>query len=78
MLRIFEKKLVVITMMLVNGYHEMKHNSTVTCQNRLKIWNQKAKQIFSKHSKNVGPQANIFDPRPLFQNHQKRPGADNP
>ena len=44
------KKLVVIAMMSVpgpfSGYHEMRHNSAVTCQNQLEFWNQKAKQIF--------------------------------
>ena len=34
-------------------YREMKHNSAVTRQ--LAFWNQKAKQIFSWQSKNVGP-----------------------
>ena len=30
-----------------NGYHEMKDNSAITCQNQLEFWNQKAKQGFS-------------------------------
>ena len=47
-----------------NGYREMKHNSVVTRQ--LEFWNQKAKQIFSWQSKNFGPQANIFGPRPFI------------
>ena len=29
------------------GYHEMKHNSAIICQNQLELWNQKAKQGFS-------------------------------
>ena len=45
------KKLVVKVMMSVpgpfNGYHEMKHNSAIICQNQLEFWNQKAKQGFS-------------------------------
>ena len=49
MQKIFEKKLVVIAMKSVpgplNGYHKMRHNSAVTCQNQLEFWNQKAKQI---------------------------------
>ena len=46
-----------------NGYHEMRHNSAVTCQNQLEFWNQNAKQIFSKQSKNFGPYPNIFGNR---------------
>ena len=38
-----------------NGYHEMRHNSTVTRPNQLEFWNQKAKQIFSWQSKNFDP-----------------------
>ena len=53
------KILVVIAMMSVPGpfnrYHEMRHNSAVTHQNQLELWNQKAKQIFSWQSKNFGP-----------------------
>ena len=64
------KKLVVIAMMLVpgpfNGYHEMRHNSAVTCQNQLEFWKQNAKQVFSRQSKNFGPQADIFGPRPFI------------
>ena len=30
-----------------NGYHDMKHNSAIICQNQLEFWNQKAKQGFS-------------------------------
>ena len=45
------KKLVVIAMTLVpdpmNGYHEMRHNTAISRQNQLELWNQKAKQIFS-------------------------------
>ena len=43
------KQLVVIVMMSVpfNGYHEMKDNSAIICQNQLEFWNQKAKQGFS-------------------------------
>ena len=37
MQKIFEKKLVAIVIMSVpdhpNGFHEMKHNSAITCQN---------------------------------------------
>ena len=40
-----------------NGYHEMKHNSAITCQNHLEFWNQKPK--------NVGPSNSIFGPRPF-------------
>ena len=51
MQKIFEKKLVVIAMMSVpgpfNGYHEMRHDSAVTRQNRLEFWNRDAQQIFS-------------------------------
>ena len=64
------KKFVVIAMMLVpgpfNGYHEMRHNSAVTCQNQLEFWKQNAKQIFSRESKNFGPQVDIFGPRPFI------------
>ena len=49
-----------------NGHHEMRHNSTVPCQNQLKFWNQKAKQIFSLQFKSFGPYANIFGPRLFF------------
>ena len=53
------KTLVVVAMMSVpgpfNGYHEMRHNSAVTHQNQLEFWNQKAKQIFSWHSKSFDP-----------------------
>ena len=38
-----------------NGYHEMRHNSAVTCQNQLEFWKQKAQQIFSQQFKNFGP-----------------------
>ena len=27
-----------------NEYHEMKHNSAITCQNQLEFWDQNAKQ----------------------------------
>ena len=44
MQKIFEK-LVVIAMKSVpgplNGYHKMRHNSAVTCQNQLEFWNQR-------------------------------------
>ena len=30
----------------LNGYHKMRHNSAVTCQNQLEFWNQKAKTDF--------------------------------
>ena len=47
----FWEKLVAIVMMSVpgpfNGYHEMKHNSAIICQNQLEFWNQRAKQGFS-------------------------------
>ena len=47
----FWEKLVVIVMMSVpgpfNGYHEMKHNPSIICQNQLEFWNQRAKQGFS-------------------------------
>ena len=49
-----------------NGYHEMRHNSAVTYLNQLEFWKQKAKQIFSYHSKNFGPLVNIFGPRPFI------------
>ena len=51
---------------LLNGYHKMRHNSTVTHQNQLEFWDQKTKQIFSKQSKNFGLYANIFYPRPFI------------
>ena len=38
-----------------NGYHEMDHNSAITRQNQLEFFNQKAKQVFSKQSKNFDP-----------------------
>ena len=64
------KKLVVIAMMSgsgpFHGYHEMKHNWAITCQNHLEFWNQKPKQGFSWQSKNFGPWANIFGPRPFI------------
>ena len=64
------KTLPVIAMMLVpapfNGYHEMKHNWAITRQIHLESWNQKAKQGFSWQSKNFGPWANIFGPRPFI------------
>ena len=50
-----------------NGYHKMRHNSAFTTgQNQLEFWNQKGKQIFSWQSKNVGPYANSFGPRPFI------------
>ena len=39
--------MVVLAMISVQGYHEMKHNSGITRQNNLEFWNQKAKQGFS-------------------------------
>ena len=63
------KKLAVIAMMSVPGpfnrHHEMKHNWAITHQNHLEFWNQKAKQGFSQQSKNFGPWANTFGPRPF-------------
>ena len=47
----FLEKLVAIAMMSVpgpfSGYHEMKHNSAIICQNQLEFFNQRAKQGFS-------------------------------
>ena len=44
------KELAVIAMKSVpgplNGYHEMRHNFTVTCQNQLEFWNPKGKTDF--------------------------------
>ena len=36
----------------LNGYHEMKHNPAVTCQNQLKFWNQNR---FSQSVLSFGP-----------------------
>ena len=51
--------MVAIAMMFVpgpfNGYHEMKHNLTITPQNQLEFGKQKAKQGFSLQSKRLGP-----------------------
>ena len=45
------QKWVAIAIMSVpdpfNEYHEMKHNSAITCQNQLEFWDQNAKQGFS-------------------------------
>ena len=65
MQKIFEK-LVMSAPGPFNGYHEVRHNSAVTCQNQLEFWNQKAKQIFQQQSKNFDPWANIFGPRPFM------------
>ena len=46
-----------------NGYHEMKHNSAITCQNHLEFWNQRQNKASHSSLKIVGPWNNIFGPR---------------
>ena len=48
-----------------NGFHQMKHNSAITCQNQLELLHQKVKDDFSLQGKYFGHQINIFGPRPL-------------
>ena len=49
MKKIFEEMAVTVMISVpdpFNGYHEMKHNSAVTCQNQLEFLNQKVKHDF--------------------------------
>ena len=50
MKKVFEKMVAIVMMSVpdpLNKYHEMNHNSTITCQNQLEISDQKVKHNFN-------------------------------